>query len=147
MHTWSSSEILSEGDHFQDLGADGSTYLLTYLLTYSMEQSPSWEANRFAANQEIPHIFMELQGSLPHSQVPATCPYSEPALSSPYPQHLTSWISILILSTHLLLGLPNSLLSSGFPTKTLFLFPCIAYNFFLARRPPSGSWPPHSRGF
>ena len=22
------------------------TYLLTYLLTYSMEQSPSWEANR-----------------------------------------------------------------------------------------------------
>jgi hypothetical protein len=32
------------------------TYLLTYLLTYSMEQSPSWEANRFAASQEIPRI-------------------------------------------------------------------------------------------
>jgi hypothetical protein len=33
------------------------TYLLlTYLLTYSMEQSPSWEANRIAASQEIPHI-------------------------------------------------------------------------------------------
>jgi hypothetical protein len=27
-----------------------------YLLTYSMEQSPSWEANRFSANQEIPSI-------------------------------------------------------------------------------------------
>jgi len=26
------------------------------ILTYSMEQSPSWEANRFAASQEIPHI-------------------------------------------------------------------------------------------
>ena len=25
------------------------TYLLTYLLTYSMEQSPSWEANRFCS--------------------------------------------------------------------------------------------------
>jgi hypothetical protein len=29
---------------------------LTYLLTYSTEQSPSWEANQFAANQEIPRI-------------------------------------------------------------------------------------------
>jgi hypothetical protein len=28
---------------------------------------------------------MEAEGSLPHSQVPATCPYPEPALSSPYP--------------------------------------------------------------
>jgi hypothetical protein len=26
------------------------------LLTYSVEQSPSWEANRFSASQEIPHI-------------------------------------------------------------------------------------------
>ena len=32
------------------------TYLLTYLLTYSMEQSPSWEANRFSASHEIPRI-------------------------------------------------------------------------------------------
>ena len=27
---------------------------------------------------------MELEGSLPHSQVPATCPYPEQAQSSPY---------------------------------------------------------------
>jgi hypothetical protein len=26
------------------------------LLTYSMEQSPSWESNQFSANEEIPHI-------------------------------------------------------------------------------------------
>jgi hypothetical protein len=32
------------------------TYFHTYLLTYSMEQSPSWEANRFSASQEIPLI-------------------------------------------------------------------------------------------
>ena len=31
-------------------------YLLIYLLTYSMEQSSSWEANRFSASQEIPRI-------------------------------------------------------------------------------------------
>jgi hypothetical protein len=30
------------------------TYNQPYLLTYSKEQSPSWEANRFAASQEIP---------------------------------------------------------------------------------------------
>jgi len=30
--------------------------LHTYLLKYSTEQSPSSEANRFSANQEIPHI-------------------------------------------------------------------------------------------
>ena len=30
--------------------------LSTYLLTYSMVQSPSWEANWFAASQEIPRI-------------------------------------------------------------------------------------------
>ena len=28
---------------------------------------------------------MEPEGSLPHSQMPATCPYPEPARSSPYP--------------------------------------------------------------
>jgi len=32
-------------------------YLLTYLLTYSMEQSPSSEANRFSTSQEIPSIY------------------------------------------------------------------------------------------
>jgi hypothetical protein len=34
-----------------------------------MQRSPSSEANKFSGSQEIPHIFMELEGSLPHSQV------------------------------------------------------------------------------
>ena len=42
------------------------------LFTYSTEQSPSWEANRFSASQEIPRILWNAEGSLPHSQVPAT---------------------------------------------------------------------------
>ena len=40
-------------------------------------------------------------------------------IQSIYP-HPASWRSILILSTHLLLGLPNGLRPSGFPTKTLY---------------------------
>ena len=79
----------------------------SYLLTYSMVQSPSWEANWFAASQEIPRIFMEPEGSLPHSQASATC-------------HPTSWRSIPILFTYLSLGLPSGLFPSGFPTKTLY---------------------------
>ena len=32
--------------------------ILTYLFTYCMEQSPSWEANRFSASQGIPRILL-----------------------------------------------------------------------------------------
>ena len=50
--------------------------------------------------------------------MPATCPCPQPARSI-HP-NLTSWRSILILSSHLHLGLPGGLFQSGFPTKTLY---------------------------
>ena len=40
-------------------------------------------------------------------------------IQSTYP-HPTSWRSILILSTHLRLGLPSGLFPFGFPTKALY---------------------------
>jgi len=62
-----------------------------------MEQSPSGDANRFSASHEIPRIFGEPEVSLPHSQVPATCPYPEPARSSPYPTSNFLKIHLIIL--------------------------------------------------
>ena len=45
---------------------------------------------------------MEPEGSLPHSQAPATCPYPEPARSNPYPHflkiHLTKTLYTPLLS-------------------------------------------------
>ena len=41
-------------------------------------------------------------------------------IQSIYP-HPTSWRFILILSTHLCVGLPSGLFPSGFPTKTLYI--------------------------
>ena len=81
---------------------------------------------------------MEPEGSLPNSQVPATCPYPEPTPSSPSPPYTTSWKSILTLSSYLHLGLPSGIFSSGFSTKTLYapLFSpirvtCPAHHIFL----------------
>ena len=51
---------------------------------------------------------------------PPTVPILGQPNSVTYP-HPTSWISILILSTHLRLGLSSGLFPSGFPTKTLYV--------------------------
>ena len=58
--------------------------IIIIIITYSMVQSPSSEANWFATSQEIPRIFMEPEGSLPHSQASANSPYPGPAQSSPH---------------------------------------------------------------
>ena len=62
---------------------------------------------------------MEPEGSLTRSHVPITCPYPESTRSSSYPtSHFLR--SILILSSHLRLGLTSGLFLSGCPMKTLY---------------------------
>jgi hypothetical protein len=44
---------------------------VTYLLTYSMQQSPSWKPNWFSASQETPHILWNLKVHYPiHTCLP-----------------------------------------------------------------------------
>jgi len=62
---------------------------------------------------------MEPKGSLLGSQGPTTCPYPVPHNSCPQPPHM-SLRSILILPSHLYLGLSSGLFLSGFPNKPLY---------------------------
>jgi hypothetical protein len=63
----------------------------------------------------------EPEGSSPHSQQPANGPYPEPGQSTP-PPPANLPRSILIPSSHLLLGLSSGLSALGFATKNLYTF-------------------------
>ena len=94
-------------------------YLLCFIffLTHSMEQSPNWEANRFSANQEIPHI---LWNPNVHYRM-HKCPPPVPIVSQLDPvhtPHATSWscLNIILASTP---GSPKWSLSLMFPHQNL----------------------------
>jgi hypothetical protein len=70
------------------------------LLTYSMEQSPSWEANWFAASQEVPRVFWNPK--VPHRTHKRPLPV--PSLSQPNPVHTPT--------SHFLKVHPNTILPS-----------------------------------
>jgi len=63
---------------------DSTANYACYLLTYSMEQSPSREADRFSANQEIPRISWNT--NVPYSI--HTCPPPVPILSTKLSVHV-----------------------------------------------------------
>jgi hypothetical protein len=87
--------------------------------TNSTEQGPSWKANRSSASQEIPHILWNPKVYYHIYKRPPPVPILS-QLNPVHAPHLTSWRSILILSSHLCLGLPGGLLHLGLPTKILY---------------------------
>jgi hypothetical protein len=100
--------------------------------TNSMEQSPSWEANRSAASQEIPRIYIEPRDSLLHLPEPVTCPYPDPDQSSPCPPPSHFLKNHLNMILPLSLDLPIGLFPSGFPTKTLYA-PLLPHTCYIPR--------------
>ena len=93
-------------------------YLLTYLLTpwcrVLLEKLTGLQlVKKFPAFHGTRRFITALT-SVRHLSISWASP-----IQSIYP-HPTSWRSVLILSTHLRLGLPSGLLPSGFPTKTLY---------------------------
>ena len=99
------------------------THLLTYLLT-PWSRVLLEKLSGSAASQEIPRIFgtrrfITVLTSARHLHLSWAN-----SIQSPQPPP-TSWRSILILSSHMRLGLPNGLFPSGFPTRTLYTpLPC-----------------------
>jgi len=79
-----------------------------------MGQGPSWEANWFAASQEIPRILWNLMVHYRIHKHQLTVPIlrqPDPVHNHPHP---TSWRHIFLLSFHLRLGFPSGTLESLF---------------------------------
>ena len=87
------------------------------LLTSSMEQSPSWEANRSSASHKIPGILWAWSFFTAFKRACHLSLFWARSIQS-MPSHTTSLRSILIVSSNLYLSLPSGFLPSGFSTKT-----------------------------
>ena len=92
-------------------------YLLTYLLTpwcrVLLEKLTGLQLFKKFPAFHVTRRFITALTSARHLSLSWASPIQSTYL------HPTSWRSILILSTHLRLGLPSGLFPSGFPTKTL----------------------------
>ena len=91
-------------------------FKLTYVLTYSMVQSPSSEANWFAASQEIPRLLWNPKVHYRTHKRPPTLPI----LCQPNPVHIPT--------SHLLEIHPN-IIHPSTPKLHKFLYRLISSNF------------------
>ena len=94
-------------------------FWLTYFLTCSMVQIPSWNANWFEDIQAIHSISRNPNVHYEPSSFRQIYLYCARPILSIY-THSTSSRSVRILSTHVRLGLPSGLFPFGFITKTQY---------------------------
>ena len=111
---------------------------IVLILNYSMQQSPSWETNRFSASQEIPSILWNrrfITAFTTARQLSLSWARSIQWMTA----QATSWRSVFILSSHLRLVLQNCLFLSGLRTRTP-----VHHTFYMSRstqsRSPNKVW-------
>ena len=113
--------------------------LLTYLLSYSMEQSPSLEANLFSASQESPHILWNpnvhyrTHNSPPH--VPILSQFD--SVQTPTSNFLKIHLNIILPSIS---GSPSWSLTLRFPQQHPVYTSSLFYMYYMHR-------PSHSSRF
>jgi len=106
-----------------------------------MKHSTSWETNRSSAGQEISHILWNPKVHFRIQKRPPTVAiWTRPVQSRP--PHSTSWIPILILSSHLRLGRLSVPFPSSFPTKTSVYTSLISHTYHMPL-PTHFSWSDH----
>jgi hypothetical protein len=97
------------------------TYLRAYLLTYSLTPCTRFLLDKLTGLQLVKKFpaFYWTRRFITAFTIAHHLSLSSASPIQSIPPHPTSWRSILILSSHLRLGLLSGVFPSGFPTKTL----------------------------
>ena len=109
--------------------------LLTYLLTYLLHGAESFfkELTGSQLVKKFPTFYGTRRFITAFTNARHLSLFWASSIQS-IPPHPTSWRSILILSSHLRLGLRNGIFPSGFPTKTLYTLLLSPHTFYMPRQ-------------